>query len=257
MSRLNLPRLTYGIELETHCGGIRGPLGDFKRKRDGSIEGWEYVSPILRGRAGLRRVKNFMRRGRGIVVNRSCGYHLHIGMDTLNDKQRYRVYAAYLGATARWKAKVTPSRQNNTFANNVDINDRLVQVAASLRMGREYVTFVDYFNRYEWVNPSAIYRHGTIENRLHQGTWNFRKVARWVGLNLHFVRLASQSRQLGSLLTTRLPIDRISRIIQESTSLFDQAEYKTSKTFPEWSPCWPLTNADNVVQFNERELVLH
>ena len=190
-----LPRRNYGIELET-SGGTHTTIAEhtgFGAKCDCSISGLEYVSPVLRGRAGLRKIRAFMR-GQRLPVNRSCGFHLHMEMRDDHDmttSQRYNVLAAYIAMQDQWFAKVSPSRRDNHYCYRWDthyLND-------CLEGGRYRDNFYDFArmqDRYNWMNVRAFVDHGTFENRLHQGTWNFSKVKGWIALNLRFVKAASR-----------------------------------------------------------------
>lgn len=192
MPRFNLPTRGYGIELETQRGDVRR-LGTFGKHHDGSIDGWEFVSPILRGRSGLRTIRQFIERGEGIRVDRQCGYHVHIGMEALDNRKLFKVFMAYLATQDQWFLRVTRSRHSNSYCMRHD-NSMFADALSGCRRGVNFMDFCYDQDRYNWLNIAAYEEHGTFENRLHHGTWNWRKVNRWIVLNLHFVRLATRMR---------------------------------------------------------------
>lgn len=229
MPRMNLPRRSFGIELETASGHVRN-YEPFSQERDGSISGYEYASPILRGRAGLRVLRGFMRRSVDIRVDRRCGYHLHIDMRDLPDHQIYTIGAAYLATERKWFERVSPSRQNNSYAMRFCNNGRIfMDLVRADRNNTPFTSFCYTYDRYQWINFQAYNVHGTIENRLHHGTFNFRKVAKWAVLNLHFVRLVR-----GEDLLSKNFVD----LPAICGRLFDTAQNRVDMTFPEWAPCW-------------------
>lgn len=92
--------LTFGIEIETHIPRGAVPVGAYhvgaqvpglpqgwKAMRDGSIdapagrEGCEFVSPVLRGEAGIAQVVEVVAKlnAIGAKVNASTGFHVHVG----------------------------------------------------------------------------------------------------------------------------------------------------------------------------------
>lgn len=195
-----LPRRSYGIELETQSGNIPSFVEHpgFGQKCDCSISGLEYVSPILRGRAGLRKIRAFMRSGVGMRVNRDCGFHLHIDMrdggePAMDNTTRFYVAAAYCAVEDQWFNKVSRSRRDNHYCYRWEprfLND-FIEAA---RFRDSFYDMARMQDRYNWLNIRAFVDHGSFENRLHQGTWNFTKVKNWIALNLRFVKAASRIR---------------------------------------------------------------
>ena len=192
MPRLNLPSRGYGVELETDRGTVPR-LGVFESKRDGSINGLEFVSPILRGRAGLRTLRGFMQRGVDIRVDRSCGLHVHIGMERLHDHQLYSVFAAYVATQPQWHCLVNSRRHHNTYCGPYD-GRTVLDIMTAYRRQETFRVYANMCDRYHWLNVAALNAPGTVENRLHQGTWNYAKVSTWIILNLCFVEEAKRMR---------------------------------------------------------------
>lgn len=182
---------SFGIELETNAGRCSESFA-FDGKSDGSISGTEYVSHILRGDAGLAELKAFMDSGDGIEYDERCGVHIHMGCADLSRDELYAVYAAFV-VSEDYFGNMFPQRMGRgysdravcgTFASVVDsyLSDECFEL-----VGRRTT-------RYQWINPSAYNSHGTLENRLHPASWNYRELSAWIILNLRFVRAARHLR---------------------------------------------------------------
>ena len=179
----------YGIELETNRGTCSDNFA-FDAKEDGSISGWEYVSHILRGDEGLEETKNFMASGHNIRVGENCGMHLHFSVNDLDSQEKYAVNAAFLVTQQWWFRQVESHRRGNTYCRELPVDTMFLNIKAGLARDLPFDTFCNNHERYQWMNTSAVHKHGTFENRLHHATWDFAAVKRWVILNLRFVRAA-------------------------------------------------------------------
>lgn len=184
----------FGIELETEAGDCSDSYA-FDAKEDGSVDGMEFVSRKLRGDAGLKETKDFMASGDGIEISDSCGFHLHMDMSDLSDRERYAVFAAYAATEDYWFGMVDSSRDGNTYCRHLEGRE-IQEVFAALAFGTSFSDFVGYKDRYYWMNIAAYRKHSTFENRLHHGTWSYNTVEKWVVLNLRFVSFARNLRIL-------------------------------------------------------------
>lgn len=146
-------------------------------REGGCYNGIECVSPILTdNRTGLDSLKNCVKtlNDAGAQVNRSCGLHVHVGIDKLNGEQIVNIYKNYQMLESLIDSFMAPSRRTNC------------QWACSLRP----YDFSNCHNaadvarhigtRYCKVNPQAWYRHKTVEFRQHQGTTDSSKILNWV-----------------------------------------------------------------------------
>ncbi len=179
----------FGIELETNRGTASDDFA-FDAKEDGSISGWEYVSHILRGDQGLDEIKNFMASGHNIRVGDNCGMHLHFSVADLSSEEKFAVAAAFLVTQQWWFRQVESHRRGNTYCRELTPDSMLLNMKTSMQRGIVFDTYCNTHERYQWLNTSAVHKHGTFENRLHHATWDFAVVRRWVILNLRFVRAA-------------------------------------------------------------------
>lgn len=179
---------TFGVELETaECYGFSDLDGEthFSVKEDRSISGMEFVSEVLRGDRGIDAVTEFCRRANrlGFDVDYKCGYHLHIGVDDLDDTQRFAVMLAYRYTEGVWSTFVDDDRATeNTFCLKLPFD----AAGGGVASWNDVVAKAGG-NRHKWVNVCAYAEHGTIEIRLHGGTLNAEDVTNWVCGHLRFV----------------------------------------------------------------------
>ena len=198
----------YGIELETNRGMASNNFA-FANKEDGSVDGWEFVSHVLRGDEGLQEIERFMASGHNIRVGDNCGFHLHMNIKDLSSDEQYAVYAAFLVTQHWWFNRVQPHRIGNSYCRQ--LNDRsFLDVKTALVQGRTFESYCNNYERYFWMNTSALHKHGTFENRLHHATWNFAEVKGWIIMNLRFVRAARELRveQTDTLATFKAKADQ-------------------------------------------------
>jgi hypothetical protein len=143
---------------------------------DGSVRGAEVVSPILND-ARLNEASTVARLllGAGASVDRSTGFHVHIGFDSFGDSYEERLntlanfYINWHTAHETIGTLVAPSRLNNRFCKVRTIAEAHA-TAEQIRNGH-----IGIGDRYVSLNLESFDRHGTIEVRLHQGTLNGRK----------------------------------------------------------------------------------
>jgi len=178
--------LCFGIELETaSCPKhteLRGKT-QFGVKEDGSINGLEFISPILSGNAGLNEIRSFCRlaKKQGFTVDDDCGFHLHIDMRQMSWSQRRSIAYAYRLTYTLWKHLVSDSRWNNTYCESPSYSSRQIASASS------FTAFERNRSRYEFLNLRAYSSHKTYEIRGYQGTLNATEICNWVKVNLRFV----------------------------------------------------------------------
>ncbi|MDR2819449.1 MAG: amidoligase family protein [Desulfovibrio sp.] len=149
---------------------------------DGSVSGgFEVVSPILEGEAGLEQLRIVATAldDMGGSVNRSCGYHVHFdaaGMDVAHIRSIVTRYAAF---EAEIDAFMPASRRGseNTFCRSVVALSRNDRFRNATSMS-ELITVQG--GRYFKVNLQSFHRHGTVEFRQHSGTLNAAKAVNWV-----------------------------------------------------------------------------
>lgn len=182
-------RRNFGVELETSNSDGWSEWIDntpFGAKHDGSVDGKEFVSPVLNGDDGIDAVDNLCNYAKrnGCTVNRSCGYHLHIDMSGESAEELQRIALAYAYTREFWFGCVAESRRSNhychsnVYGGDVYWDEHTIKAGS----GRPRPT-----TRYIWANWSAYSAHNTLEIRLHEGTLDGRAVCNWIKAHLRFV----------------------------------------------------------------------
>lgn len=221
---MNANEMTYGIEIE--CGidmnraGIaiggyhRGTAcpslptssegGQWKAEHDGSLsfrgkQAVEFVSPILKGAAGLDNIRAacaVIKSWNG-TTNRTCGLHIHVGVDpniSMDVLRRlYRLVGRF--ENALYAVTGTPDRRSSRFCNSVktesnkNLNWAAVRNFGDLRTNYECR---DINDRYRILNIQNLLtgRSPTVEFRVFSGTLNPAKIAAWVQICLSIVQAA-------------------------------------------------------------------
>lgn len=158
----------------------------FEFKRDGSLHGndnsahrpIEMVSPVLKGGKGfgqLEKACKALNEG-DARVNKTCGLHVHIGVERLSDEAYVNIFRNYQMLESVIDSFMAESRRknNNTYCKsikNIDFSACRTKEDVAVAMSR---------NRYYKVNAMSYRMHRTIEFRQHQGTTNFEKIKMWV-----------------------------------------------------------------------------
>lgn len=149
----------------------------------------EVVSPVLSGEEGLRALWVVCHAMDGVAkVNKSCGLHVHHGIE---GDDIVRITDQYL-AIEDWLYRCfPPSRKYDTrYARPMGQIARATGVGSintrdQLRQwfGRRVRT------RYCGFNLESYWLRGTIEFRGHSGTTEYEKIANWVRITQRFIRL--------------------------------------------------------------------
>ena len=161
----------------------------------GRSVGLELVSPILQGEAGFAEAAKAVKalRDAGAKQNRTCGVHVHIGMDGLNGAQIMGVFDLYTKNQRNINGLVSRSRHNNRYC---EVGVRTYEQGYLQRLrGATTVTSIKEvvrgLDRFRTVNLTAYAKYGTVEFRQHQGTLNGKKLVSWVKFLLAIVEAGS------------------------------------------------------------------
>lgn len=205
----------FGIEIE--CFGVREVPRILTERNwiigyDGSIRGnnaYEFKSPPLPATAAsFKEVKEVMKaiREAGGQVNRSCGMHVHVGVE--NDVRRdcipglffYNLIDRYNKIEGFTDMLVPPSRRGDNNHNCLS-TERLINTLTrtsleALRGVTNHDAVQDYvycISRGYKINTTAYLRHGTIEFRHHAGSLNGDKAVAWIKFCLAFINTCSKA----------------------------------------------------------------
>jgi hypothetical protein len=182
-------RRKFGVELETSASDGWSEWVEntaFGAKDDGSVDGKEFVSPVLYGDDGLAAVDNLCNYAKrnDCRVNRSCGYHLHLDMSNESAEELRCIALAYAYTQEFWFACVDSNRRDNSYCHNNVIGDTVYWDVDSIKAG---VGRPRPNTRYIWANWSAYSAHSTLEIRLHHGSLDGREVCNWIKAHARFV----------------------------------------------------------------------
>lgn len=218
--------LTYGVEIEcaidANCGvriggyhsGLSVPAlprsesGSWKAERDGSISApsgkvpCEFVSPILKGAAGLDNIRATCAQIKawGGVTNRSCGLHVHVAFptDSVADIRRLTLLVAQF-EEALFAMTGTPERRESSYCRSIK-TDRNKAVDWSRISDKYDVAYRgDFNNRYHVLNwaPFVNGTRPTVEFRVFSGSTNPAKICAWVQVCLTLVQMALDGVEAG------------------------------------------------------------
>lgn len=171
-----------GVDIREENYNHTDSASHWKIVSDSSVrDGFEVVSPILEGEAGLEqlRVTAAALDDAGATADRSCGLHVHIDAHGLSTAECRKIIRRYAAFEVEIDAFMPQSRRanNNTYCRSIreQIHSRAFQRASTLSELAHSMP-----GRYFKINLQAYLRHGTIEFRQHSGSANATKVCNWV-----------------------------------------------------------------------------
>lgn len=167
-------------------------------KYDGSVDGgFEAVSPILNGQAGLHECVEVARVlvAGGASINRSCGFHVHVDARGLTGPQIINAVKRYSANEAEIDSYIIGRRRGNRCDwchTMTDPMRELEGLSASRKNNPERVCEA-ISGRYFKLNLQAYLRHGSLEFRQHSGTLNASKIVNWVIFCIQFIEDSANS----------------------------------------------------------------
>lgn len=253
--------------------------------------GYELVSPILFFDGHIDDVKKALEvctEKTGGIVNRTCGFHVHVGIEGLTLSDLKRISLNFLHYELAIDLIFSPSRRDNPYcrsnvkgvmdehakqhtyatleeyvqsASTIEELCLLMNPITSTRSPNAAVR--EKSRRYHKLNYQNLLKgHMAIEFRQHEGTLSFEQTMFWIRLVLALVESDpipvheefSMPERLEFLLTALDAVERRSWIRHESVGDF-LAYFRTRGQLPS-AP--PETNEfeDNVVYLNARETAL-
>jgi len=182
-------RRRFGVELETsNCRRYRDLNGGtiWECKVDCSIEGREFVSPILYGDEGLAEINNFCQiaHNRHWRVDRFCGYHAHFDVSTESWESLRSIAYAYRKTYDMWCRLVPEQRAHNPYCGppGYSLDDIL-----GIKNACEFEYFAACRDRFEFANWRAFLVHGSLELRTHEASLDASVICNWVKLHARFI----------------------------------------------------------------------
>ena len=251
MSDLIMEDNTYGIEIETASPVSRDTLARLLEEKTGftvqserynhndSATKWkvvsdatiretdacphkaEIVSPILKGEAGLKKLEKILNALNevGVIVNKSCGIHVHHDAKMLNTEQMiklsqfYTFYETILDSLQPMSRRASNS-YNTPMKNCREHSSELFDRIESRKSMDNWISresnnpdnasktinmrtaFGGQFARNCKLNILCAYdRHDTIEFRHHSSSTEFLKLKNWIILTQAMMKFASNNRK--------------------------------------------------------------
>lgn len=212
---------TFGIELEIYGAEKARILAEFRAQglditaesynhntrsywkivTDSSIQGdlpCEIVSPVLKGAEGIEQVKRacIALNRAGAKVNKSCGFHLHLGAQDLTHQNFKDLVMSHIDTEAEFDKIMPESRRgnNNRFCKSNLMGRSKQDLFARIHSTVNTSSLLSiYTDRYVKLNLKSFVRQGTIEFRQHSGTTQFSKIKNWILICCRFVEYVKQN----------------------------------------------------------------
>ena len=223
---IHLLEINSAVRMSRNTGGYHNDTATmWKLVSDGSISthgagyGMEIVSPILKGESGLMQAVEMMQALEhcGAEVNRSCGVHVHFGIERMEWKSVKRIIETYAHNQDLINTTLPASRRDTRWGYNIPMLERDSRNGVSLErfqsFGDEYntadvVAFMggnDSYGNSRYFNVNllgAFSRHKTIEFRSHGGTVDGEKLEMWVRFLHMIVKSAETNRDTNKAYST-------------------------------------------------------
>jgi hypothetical protein len=170
--------------------------------------GVEVVSPVLRGEAGLPPLKAVCETiAPYSSINRSCGLHVHHGV---RPSELKAIAKAWIRCEDQFFKIVPPSRRENFYcakwSDRYSMSTRAKTGSRNVREPREGEPMREYAHiyigeRYQGLNLRSFWSHGTVEFRLHSGSFDFEKIKMWIIYTQAFLDRAAELSVLSNFAT--------------------------------------------------------
>ena len=170
----------------------------WKIQPDGSINGFEVVSPILTDTEELNRVVTILKEELGVATSVKCGLHVHHDVSDLNLYQIKNIYKLYNKYEKNAIASIIdPRRKNNRYCQPIAPIMENVLNASTLN---QFKTCVG--SRYHTLNQKCYVKYGTVEFRGHGTSLNIDTIISWIELTHKIVETATIISEVGPLQAT-------------------------------------------------------
>lgn len=179
-------RRAFGIEIECCTVDSARMRRDTKTcwacKEDGSLprEGREFVSPPLRGDAGLKSMRYAVRsisKHDGSADDECCGTHIHVDMSDLTPEEFMRACGFIAEFEGIFFDCCASHRDGNCYC--LPLHQPIADIRRNGLAGE--------FSRYRWMNTHSFSKHGTVEFRCFEGSLDAGKLEAWIRLCLYVV----------------------------------------------------------------------
>ncbi|WP_291726188.1 amidoligase family protein [Bernardetia sp.] len=149
---------------------------------DASIRGangFEIVSPILKGEDGLEQLKKVCQalKNCNAYINKSCGLHIHFDASQFKLKQFKNILLNYASLENVIDMFLPNSRRanNNNYCKSIINHKSAIENASTIHQLTAAIP-----QRYNKLNTKSYTKYKTIEFRHHSGTVEFDKIHNWI-----------------------------------------------------------------------------
>ena len=175
----------------------------FKVVTDASLTGLntaEVVSPILKGKKGMQTLETVCKVLNEInaKVNKSCGLHVHFGLDKVDFKTYQNIFYNYAKIESVIDSFMPRSRRDNNYCKGFRNFGNNIYELISAATTKDEIANIFCNDRYYKVNPVAYARHNTIEFRQHSGTTDFEKMSNWIEFLKALIEFSKKHRLAGA-----------------------------------------------------------
>jgi len=168
---------------------------------DGSVRfglPFEIKSPILCGDNGLKQIETICKilKENKFKVNKSCGLHVHIGVENFSKERIKSVIALYGIFEKQISQMLDPQRNKNRYCQKlIDTSIEKFLEKLNSNNANDLSKFTSHYTRVNARKLTQINTHKqTIEFRQHQGTIKYNDISNWIKFIYLIVR-ASGSKQ--------------------------------------------------------------
>jgi len=217
----------YGVEVETsYCQCHRELHGKtaFGSKSDPSVDGLEFVSPILYGDQGLEEIDNLLEFAaeKHWEADQYCGCHIHCDLRVEGVEGLIKVAHAYRRLQNLLKQFAAPHRHNHDYSYDLAWS---VSDLTQNRQVRNNLSVLDWLcrnGRYNHVNFCAYTRHQTVEIRILEGTVDATTIKNWLKFNTRLIDaiVKMSHEEIETVFNKRLMKDQFAAIV----AIIDDAE---------------------------------
>lgn len=238
---------TFGVEIEAHGVSREALVAELRAQglqaesegynhttrnywkivSDSSItgaQGFELVSPVLRGLEGLADLERACRALRycGAQVNHSCGLHVHFGARDLQIEHLRQVVRNYLVLEPTLDSLMPSTRRGNANTYCQGLLRGRTQAEAERQLlaattAQQLATAANNGSRYHKVNLQSFFTHGTVEFRQHSGSTDFEKISMWVKLLHNLIDYSATH-----LVAPALPVEQFTTFNQRDIATYYQ-----------------------------------
>ena len=214
-------RYTFGVELETASGCIDS--SDWNNYNlasvyDGSINGNEYVTGVLRGDNGFNHLRKICKELQytGHTIDRSCGIHVHIGgrfnrrFTIMLLRLCYHLQDDLYRMMPVSRAQSSYCKPIPTWASEITFQNYRTKLGKYIYGGSDGNVVLDKNHnkkcrhdrycgtRYRWVNINNFSTDSgkpTVEFRLHSASLSYDKIRNWILICMSLVLFAENKQR--------------------------------------------------------------